>query len=345
MSSEVAPSEEPLTYYLEEELQTRSLTSRRNWNYQNTISLFKTYVLDQKDLDVAEVGRSEIRTFLNRLEDNENLASSTTRTYATALNVVYKELQADGILQKNPVQPVLRDRDFEEPPRRRREISTDEMGTFLKQHCNHPIFLAVFVLLAKTGIRVGELVNLDIRDVYLDHPLSREYSALRSELDGRPDTIYVTHEIEEGGEYRGEIRKAGNKRRRPTHIPIDEELKRVLVNYLLVRPPTAVVERPFFVGLGGTTKRLNQRLTPATVQSQLKKRAEEEDWVGESYHPMNVTPHYFRHFFTTHARNNMDPMVVKYLRGDKGEDVMDIYTHNWENRVRKEYLSSIYSLF
>jgi integrase len=59
----------------------------------------------------------------------------------------------------------------------------------------------------------------------------------------------------------------------------------------------------------------------------------------------NVTPHYFRHFFTTHLRDRTgDRGVVKYLRGDVASDVIDTYTHNWGGTVRETYEANIYSL-
>jgi integrase len=59
----------------------------------------------------------------------------------------------------------------------------------------------------------------------------------------------------------------------------------------------------------------------------------------------NVTPHYFRHFFTTHLRDRTgDRGIVKYLRGDVATDIIDTYTHNWGDRVRTVYEENIYQL-
>ncbi|MFC6953489.1 site-specific integrase [Halorubellus litoreus] len=344
MSSEDDYPESPLQHYLQEILPGRNLTPNRNWTYEEIVRKFEDQILIPEGISAEEIDTPEARRFANNLEDQHE--SNTAGSYLSTLNKIYEWMRDKGIINRNPFRIVTRDRDFTKGYRRRRDISVSEMGSFLKRGFSNPLLLAVFTMLAKTGMRVGEIVNLDLRDVYLDHPKVQQcYPARRTELDGRPDTIYVTNEIDMGTEYRNEIRKAGNKRKRVTFFPIDPELKQILVYYLNTRPTVDVVERPFFVGQGGITKRLNQRLTPATVQGQLRERASAEGWRDGKYNPQNVTPHYFRHFFTTHAKRRMDELTVKYLRGDKGDDVMDRYTHNWGNEVRREYLANIYELY
>jgi len=347
MSSDIDPAEQPFEYYIEHLLEDRSLTDRRERSYRRTVSNFQAFLEDRSHSSTNDIDISDVRGFAKHLTEDCDLALSTVQTRLTSINKLYKDLNAMGVVNENPVQLVLNEIDFDTGRTQKRDITVAEMGSFLKRRCKHPIFLAVLTTLAKTGMRVGELVNLDIQDVYIDHPqVEEEYPALRPELEERShDSIYITPEISEGDRYRGEIRQAGNKRERETLIPIDSELKQILINYLLVRPPTSVVKKPFFVGIGGCTNRLDQRLTKRTVHQQLAWRAEKEGWREDGYDSLNVSPHYFRHFFTTHANREMDKMTVKYLRGDKGDDVMEIYIHNWGNRVRKEYLANIYTLF
>jgi integrase len=78
----------------------------------------------------------------------------------------------------------------------------------------------------------------------------------------------------------------------------------------------------------------------------VESHAREAGWYRDSGGPEeNVTPHYFRHFFTTHLRDRTgDRGVVKYLRGDVAQDVIDTYTHDWGDRVRNTYEKYIYSV-
>lgn len=347
MTPDIDPSEQPFEYYLAHMLEDRSLTPRRKDNYHRVVSSFQDFLEDRDRSEPGNVDISDVRGFIKHLKEERELKENTIRTRLSPLNKIYKDMNTLGYINGNPVQAVLNQIELDSGSSQRRDITPAEMGSFLKRRCKHPLFLAVFTTQAKTGLRVGETVNLDIRDVHIDHPqVKKEYPALRSELEEcPPDTMYITSEITEGGNYRGEIRQEGNKRKRSTFIPIDNELKQVLINYLLIRPSTRVIEKPFFVGIGGCTKRRDQRLTAATIGQQLAWRAENEGWRQDGYHPLNVSPHYFRHFFTTHADERMNDKTIKYLRGDIGDDSKDDYIHYWNNSIRREYLSKIYTLF
>jgi integrase len=82
------------------------------------------------------------------------------------------------------------------------------------------------------------------------------------------------------------------------------------------------------------------------VRKTVVSHAERAGWYREGGgSEENVTPHYFRHFFTTHLRDRTGERgVVKYLRGDVASDVIDTYTHDWGTRVRDTYSEKIYEI-
>ena len=131
---------------------------------------------------------------------------------------------------------------------------------------------------------------------------------------------------------------------RSTAIPIDRELETALRRWLAIRPEARSEAEPLFVSTSG---RWGARLTPDMVHHIVERHASAFGWHrsgGDAEE--NVTPHYFRHFFTTHLRDRTgDRGIVKYLRGDVGGDIIDTYTHNWGDRVRETYETSIYSLY
>ncbi|MDX1747314.1 MAG: site-specific integrase, partial [Halobacteriales archaeon] len=208
-----------------------------------------------------------------------------------------------------------------------------------------PLERAVVVTLLKTGMRVGELCNLDLRDVFLDdRAVNREYEVdRRVPLETRPDTLYVAADIGRGDTVNGEERTASNKRKRETLIPIDGDLKRSLRRYLAIRPDAVSEAEPLFVSTGD---RWGYRLKPEWVRAFVTDHASQVGWYRAGGGAAeNVTPHYFRHFFTTHLRDRTgDRGIVKYLRGDVAEDIIDTYTHNWGDRVREIYEANIYRI-
>ena len=270
------------------------------------------------------------------------LSESSIASYASYLHRFYAYMNEVGEFDQNPMTLVMEELDerIATDPNRR-DISVAQMSEFL-QDIRHPLHRALVIVLLKTGIRAGELCNLDCRDIYLeDVPVPT--GPHRPQLDGRPDSLYVSAEPQAGTVVNGEEREASNKRMRDTVIPLDEETKRVLTAWLAVRPDPVSEADPLFTS---TDRHWGTRVTGTEVHHIISTRARERGWyesgagAGE-----NVTPHYFRHFFTTHLRDRTgDRGIVKYLRGDVATDIIDTYTHNWGDRVRDVYESHIFSL-
>jgi integrase len=221
----------------------------------------------------------------------------------------------------------------------RRDVSVPRMREFVAT-IDHPLARAVVVTLLKTGMRAGELCNLDTRDLHL--PESPGESTHRPRLDGRPRSVYVDSAPTQGAVYNGDRRSASNKRKRATTVPVDDELAAVLRRWLAIRPDPISDADPLFL----STSEWGRRLTPDMVHHTVERYAREHGWYRQGGGPEeNVTPHYFRHFFTTHLRDRTgDRGVVKYLRGDVAQDVIDTYTHDWGDRVREVYEANIYSV-
>ncbi len=282
----------------------------------------------------ANAQRRDCMAWIHTLRGDH--AASTIASYAAYVHRFYSYMVQVGEFDANPMAVVTDEiaETIDKDPTRR-DLSVAQMRTFLT-HITHPLERALVMTLLKTGMRVGELCNLDLRDLALDHRLAG--TTRRGALDGRAPAIYVPS----GGELSGD-RHAANKRQRGTVIPLDAELRTVLLPWLAIRPDVTTQPEPLFVS---TTDRWGQRLRPDGVRRIVRKHATEMGWYHAGAGPgENVTPHYFRHFFTTHLRDRTgDRGIVKYLRGDVADDIIDTYTHNWGNRVREIYEANIYSL-
>jgi site-specific recombinase XerD len=327
--------EDPVAYFLED-MTYHGKSERTVESYRRVLRRFETH-LGERGVEPATASQRDCLSWVHSLRAAS--APSTVATYASYLHRFYAYMTQAGVLDANPMALVMEELDesVDKNPTRR-DISVAEMGEFIAG-IGHPLDRAVLLTLLKTGLRVGELTNLDRRDLNLsglDWPV-------RAQIDGRPNTLYVDSEVGRGAVVNGERRTAANKRKRDTLVPIDGELRGVLARWLAIRPDTASSAEPLFAS---TRSEWGQRLTPAMARDVVGRHAREMGWyrrggdAGE-----NVTPHYFRHFFTTHLRDRTgDRGVVKYLRGDVADDVIDTYTHNWGDRVRDVYEANIYSL-
>ena len=294
-------------------------------------------------IDPGDASHRDCMAFVHELRRDPDLADSTVATYAAYLHRFYAYMTQVGAFDANPMALVMEELDerIDTDPTRR-EISVPRMRTFVAGIC-HPLERALVVTLLKTGMRVGELCNLDLRDLSLSRDLDGFDVGGRAQLDGRPDSLYVASEPTVGEVYNGEERTASNKRKRGTVVPVDDELERTLLRWLAVRPDPVSPAEPLFVG---TASGWGERLTPEQVQRVVRDHATGMGWYESGAGAAeNVTPHYFRHFFTTHLRDRTGERgVVKYLRGDVAEDIIDTYTHNWGDNVRETYERHIYSL-
>jgi integrase/recombinase XerC len=266
--------------------------------------------------------------------------NSTVRSYVTHVRQFYEYMVKSGHLSRNPIEYVSRS--IPEQGNRtpeRRDLSIEQMRDFVKS-LSHPLNIAIVVMFLKSGIRVGELCNLDMRDIRI----SNSQSECRDELADFPNSMYIDTDIAVGSIKNSEKRTAANKRKTTTIIPIDPELEEVLSKWLIMRPDPVSKADPLFLS---TINKWGNRLTPKMVRNKIENSAEKMGWYEKGGgREKNVTPHYFRHFFTTYMQDRIgDRGIVQYLRGDFPAENIDIYSHNWNNRAQKVYLENIYSLY
>ena len=340
MSSESrrdAAAGDPVGYFLED-ITFQGKSQRTKDAYERVLREFESY-LEGRGLGLAEANHRDCMAWIHRLRGE--VGEATVATYASYLHRFYAYMTEVGTFEDNPMGLVMEeiDESIATDPQRR-DLSVPAMRSFVAS-VTHPLDRAVVLTLLKTGMRTGELCNLDLRDLYL--PGAETGVDHRPQLDGKPDSIHVPAEPAQGETYNGQRRTASNKRKRATVIPVDDELRTTLAAWLAVRPDPRSDARPLFCSTGDEW---GKRLTPHMVHHVVETHAREQGWYREGGGAEeNVTPHYFRHFFTTHLRDRTgDRGVVKFLRGDVATDVIDTYTHDWGDRVREMYEASIYRL-
>jgi len=308
---------------------------------------------------------------VNRTEPIQfDIKDRTREGYLRTISGFYNWLENNGVVSDNPATKALTELknrgEFKGGDPDRPKIEFEEMRDFLKQ-LTHPYQRAFILVCLKTGARHGEVANIDLRDLHLDHQVYDWYLntydiKIVKEVEDKPDSLFIQPGFQKKTVVRGEERGCGQKRKRKdgTVIPIDEELKTALLEYLLIRKPPKKDApcHPLFVKRTNRCTERTQRITHHTNRKQILEKVFGEYGWYESGAPTekNVDIHYLRHYFTHNHRHmsgvydgHMPEGVIAYIRGDadSGDTARETtYAHgnwdNWEKTVKQPYLDGIY---
>lgn len=192
------------------------------------------------------------------------------------------------------------------------------------------------VMQLKLGLRASELANIRLSELSLSNSTAQQhYEELGTHeiLEGRENAVYIPCDRER------------NKSRRPRVLPIDDELRRVLLRYLLVRPDN---------GASGLflSKSDHEPITHRAVNSVWKDYFHPEYAETKRYRP--VTSHYGRHYFTTFwtVEQELNRELVKYMRGDTTSrnpgdgppGAIETYIHTYYEDIEPVYRERIFKL-
>lgn len=197
---------------------------------------------------------------------------------------------------------------------------------------------AVTVIQLKTGIRSSELCNIRLEHIHITNPdVLAHYDEMgtHDQLDGIANAVYIPPED----------KMPGNKREMPTVIPLDDEVRRVLIDWLLIRPDNG--DQHVFLTKKG------KPMDKSSLRNIWTNHWWPEYEYGEDDEFRSITPHYSRHWMSSWLRvkGNMDEPLVQYLRGDKqGPDMggsrsaFHRYIHAYYEDVEEEYRDRIFRL-
>lgn len=223
-----------------------------------------------------------------------------------------------------------------EDPKDPHPISVSEMADIIRDDITHVRDRAMVVTPLKLGVRATELCNIKLSEIHIANAELQEHypdMGTHPALEDRPNAVYIPHDRE------------GNKRERPTVLPVDDELRRCLQKYLLMRPDTG-----------------SEYLFLSKKQAlQMDRRNVNDVWVkyfqppyGKTDRFRAVSSHYGRHFFTTWFKRQQEwPQgLVEYMRGDRqgGGDIQSTrgaihrYVHTYFEDVESRYRKEIFKL-
>jgi integrase/recombinase XerD len=272
------------------------------------------------------------------LEERENQKDTVDKKLGT-LNRAYQYFQSEPAFPHptdfNPFGAAKGKIDLSsDDPKEPRPIDLDELREVIHEEVKHIRDRALIVTQFKLGLRASETANIKLSELDIENAeLQDHYDGLGTHpaLEGRPNAVYIPHD------------RKRNKSERPRVLPLDDELRRVLLRYLLCRPDNG---QPWlFLSKSG-----GKKMDHTNINDVWKKYFRPEYGPTERY--QGVSSHYGRHYFTTWFRieREWSRDLIKYLRGDRqsgGEirstrDAIDSYIHAWYEDIEEQYRQQIY---
>jgi integrase/recombinase XerD len=251
--------------------------------------------------------RDDLRAFLVHLKA-KGLKFATIKGIYTNLSAFYEFLMVEKLVEYNPILPFrkyyLRRYKNDNDSEIRKLIGVEDASRLVdsildtRDKC-------MLVLLFKTGMRVGELTSLDVKDIDLD---------------------------------KGEVTLKLKKKRTNRVLFLDNEAIAVLHNWLAARKNRkGAANQALFLSKTGT------RITKRTIENAVEKHAERVGLHTPGARlEERFTPHCCRHWFVTHLlRAGMSRDFVKELRGDTRGEAIDIYNHIDKKELKESYLAHI----
>ena len=137
-------------------------------SYMRDIRQFSQWLSDNVEIDVMEASQLNIRQYMDHLQSEARSAATISRNLASLKNF-YLYLVSSGFVEKTPVVDLHIDRGEKKLPQ---VLTGREIELLLAQPVcvDHKGYRdkAMLEVMYATGMRVSELINLDIDDVNLD---------------------------------------------------------------------------------------------------------------------------------------------------------------------------------
>ncbi len=295
---------EHMDFFLEYLQFQRNYSAHTLRNYRSDLLEFYQYLTrGGKDahLHLRQIDHISIRDFLGHLHQKGNAKTSIARKLA-AIRSFFRYLYSEGKVPSNPARLVHSPRLPERTPR---FLTVREVETILElpdPGTDRGIRdRAILELLYASGLRVSELVRINLEDLSLEQQITRVYG------------------------------KGKKERLVPFGKKAEQALRRYLEKRgaLLRRQRTARDPNAFFLNLRGS------RISARSVERNLK------EYIKKSALLLDVHPHLFRHSFATHLLNNgADLRCIQELLGHENLSTTQKYTHLSIKELMRVYRST-----
>ena len=250
---------------------------------------------------IVDADPDSIRDFLSHLGTKDYSAATMARKIAT-LRSFYKWSNRRGLTKTNPMTAIRTPRQAKRLPK---AVSVEQIEKLLATPSDRDVLglrdRAMLETLYSTGLRVSELVGLDIED------LDDTGEAIRVRGKGKKERIVPlgTHALQAVRRYVAMVQGDGR------YAPWWKDESR---------------PRPLFVNKHG------KRLSSRSVRRKLDK------YLTSAGLDPEISPHTLRHSFATHLlENGADLRSVQELLGHQSLSTTQIYTHLTTQRLQDAY--------
>ena len=132
--------------------------SIKSLNYYYT-TLVK--MLDKVNVIYFSITTEDIRTYLSDYQENSGVSKATIDNMRRIISSFFSWLENEDYIMKSPARRIRKVR----VGKIVKEIYTEENIELMRQNCKNARDLAIIDMLYSTGMRVGELVRLNISDI------------------------------------------------------------------------------------------------------------------------------------------------------------------------------------
>lgn len=277
--------------FLEHLTHERNLSPHTLRNYASDLGQFRDFLCSiekRDDVPVAGIDRLTIREWMASLHDDHK-KTSVARKLAS-LRTFFQFLVREGVVDVNPAKLVATPKIERKLPN---HLSMEDAVRFIETPDTNDSLgrrdRAIIEFLYATGIRVGELVNINLKDI-----------------DFRERLVRVT-----------------GKRKKQRIVPFHEHALQALMHYLAETRPAFLNNSPpstrdanaVFLNYQGT------RLTTRSVGRMIDK------YIKQCSDIHNISPHSLRHSFATHLLDQgADLRDIQELLGHALLSTTQIYT-------------------
>ena len=287
-----------LTQFLDHLRYERNVSTHTLRNYESDLRQFIDYLAPgdeskparkKPEPPIEQIDHLTIREWLAALHSDQKKKTSIARKLA-ALRTFFQFLVREGVVESNPAKLVATPRKEKKLPV---HLSIEDAVRFIETPDPETDFgkrdRAILELLYGTGVRVSELVQLNLRDIDFKNRLLRVFG----------------------------------KRRKERIVPFGEPAAKALEDYLSVRgkfllnaPPEKRDAQPLVLNYQGT--RMTTRSVGRLVEKYIQLCAGIHD----------ISPHALRHSFATHLLDSgADLRDIQELLGHARLSTTQIYTH------------------